>query len=93
MDKRLLSRASLIAMSVLLVLAMSYPLKKNWPDYVHVKYGFPLTWGIHTISTIQGAVDIWEVNISSLVINLLIWMGLTVLFQVIIQLRTEPQPA
>jgi hypothetical protein len=56
---------------------------------VHVKYGFPLTWGIHTLSTIQGPVDVWNVNVSSLVVNLLIWLGLTVLFQGITQLRTK----
>jgi len=91
MDKKLLSTASLVAMSIVIVLALAWPVKYNWPDYVHVKYGFPLTWGIHTLGTIQGPVDVWDVNVSSLVIDLLIWLGLTVLFQGITQLRTKPE--
>jgi hypothetical protein len=92
MDKRLLSTASLAAMSIVIVLALAWPVTYNWPDFVHVKYGFPLTWGVHTLSTIQGPVDIWEVDVSSIVIDLLIWLGLAVLFQIIVQLRTSPRP-
>ncbi len=93
MDKRLLSTASLIAMSVVIVLALTLPVTYNWPDFVHVKYGFPLTWGVHTLITIQGPVDVWDVNVSSLVIDLLIWLGITSLSQAIIQLRTNPRAA
>jgi len=93
MDRRHLDTASLIAMSVICVLAVSWGVARNWPDNVHVRYGFPLTWATHTLSTIQGAVDIWSVNVSSLVIDLLIWLGLTVLFQIIIQLRTKAKAA
>ncbi len=93
MDKRLLSTASLVAMSVVIVLALAWPVSYNWPDFVHVKYGFPLTWGVHTLITIQGPVDVWDVNVSSLVIDLLIWLGITSLSQAIIQLRTNPRAA
>jgi hypothetical protein len=89
MDKRNLSTAALIAMSVIIAIALTWGVTLNWPDYVHVNYGFPLTWGVHTLSTIQGAADNWSVNISALVLDLLIWLGLTVLSQVIIQKRTN----
>jgi hypothetical protein len=52
-----------------------------------------LTWGVHTLITIQGPVDVWDVNVSSLVIDLLIWLGITSLFQAIVQLRTNPRAA
>ncbi len=93
MDKRILSTASLAVMSIVIVLALAWPVTYNWPDFVHVRYGFPLTWGVHTLSTIQGPVDIWEVDVSSIVIDLLIWLGLAVLFQIIVQLRTSPRSA
>ena len=86
MNKRLLSTASLAAMSIVILLALAWPVAYDWPDFVHVKYGFPLTWGVHTLVTIQGPVDAWDVNMSSLVIDLLIWLGMTLLIQVIVQL-------
>ena len=93
MDKRLISAMSLVAMSIVIVLALTWPVTYNWSDFVHVKYGFPLTWGVHTLITIQGPVDVWDVNVSSLVIDLLIWLGITSLSQAIIQLRTNPRAA
>lgn len=93
MDRRHLGTLSLVLMSVVCVLALTWGFAHNWPDNAHVRYGFPLTWGTHTLSTIQGPVDVWSVNVSSLVIDLLIWLGLTILSQIIIQLRTKPAAA
>lgn len=90
MDKRHLDTASIIVMSIISVLAITLGIKYNWPDSIHIRFGFPLTWGTHTISTIQGPVDIWNVNVTSLAVDLLIWMGLTVLFHFIVHMRTNP---
>jgi hypothetical protein len=93
MDKRHFDTASIIVMSLISVLAITLGVRYNQPDNVHLKYGFPLTWGTHTISTIQGSVDVWNVNVTSLAVDLLIWMGLTVLFHFIVQMRTNPKTA
>jgi hypothetical protein len=47
----------------------------NWPDYVHVDYGLPLTWGTNTLSTFAGPVDNWIVNILNLFVDLIFWLG------------------
>lgn len=51
----------------------------EWPDYVHVDYGFPLTWATHTYSTIIGPPAApWQVDILALQIDLIFWLGLIV---------------
>lgn len=56
----------------------------EWPDNVHVRYGFPLTWAVHTRVSILGPVDRWEVSIPFLVADLLIWNASTVLATVLL---------
>ena len=48
----------------------------DWPDYVHVDYGLPLTWGTNTLNTFAGPVDNWSVNILNLLADLLFWLGI-----------------
>ena len=50
----------------------------NWPDNVHVDYGFPLTWATNTLSTFVGPVDLWSVNVSNLLVDLVLWMGIMI---------------
>jgi len=45
----------------------------DWPDYVHTDYGVPLLWATHTESAITGPVDIWRVNPTNLIANIVIW--------------------
>ena len=59
---------------LLSIFALTYGIRINWPDYVHVRYGFPLVWGIHTLVTIIGPVDVWEVNLKNLLIDLITWL-------------------
>lgn len=75
MDKSRISMIVNAILSIGTVVALVWGSRYNWPDYVHVRYGFPLTWGIHTLVTIKGPVDIWSVNISSLVMDLAFWLG------------------
>lgn len=63
-----------ILISFVMVLAITWGVEYNWPDYVHVNYGFPLVWGIHTLNTIHGPVDIWHVNLMFLAADLAIWL-------------------
>ncbi|RLI39373.1 hypothetical protein DRO69_14355 [Candidatus Bathyarchaeota archaeon] len=48
----------------------------DWPDYVHIDYGFPLVWTTHTLITITGPADTWKVDIISLIIDLTFWLGI-----------------
>jgi hypothetical protein len=73
----------LVALSIITVVAVTMGLRYNWPDYVHDRHGLPLTWGTHTLNTIQGPVDIWAVNTLNLTIDLVIWLGLMVLSQLL----------
>lgn len=75
MDIRRTSMIVNAILSAVTIIALVWGLRYNWPDNVHVRHGFPLTWGIHTLITIAGPVDIWRVNISSLVIDLAFWLG------------------
>ena len=59
----------------LTILGVTWRVPFNWPDNVHVEYGFPLVWGTHTQSTIAGPVDIWKFDFSALIIDLLLWLG------------------
>jgi hypothetical protein len=57
------------------ILALTWGTMLNSPDFVHVNYGFPLVWATHTLSTIAGPADIWDVNILALWADLLLWLG------------------
>jgi hypothetical protein len=49
----------------------------NWPDNVHVDYGLPLTWATNTLSTFAGPADLWSVNLTSLLVDLVFWLGIS----------------
>jgi hypothetical protein len=75
----------LVATSVITLFAIVQGVPHNWPDNLHVRYGFPLIWGVHTLSTIQGPVDVWNVNVVALTLDLLLWLSLTVITQMILR--------
>ncbi|GBC68485.1 hypothetical protein HRbin01_00168 [archaeon HR01] len=64
---------------VLTVLGLSWGVLYEWPDNVHIDYGFPLVWATHTVVTFVGAADIWRVEMTSLVFDLVFWLGLMIL--------------
>ncbi len=61
------------------IIAVTWGTRYNWPDYVHVKHGLPLTWGIHTLTTIVGPADTWELNLVALTLDLALWLALILL--------------
>ena len=61
---------------ILTILAVSWGTRFDWPDNVHINYGFPLVWSTNTLSTIAGAVNIWVVDITALTLNIGLWMGI-----------------
>jgi len=66
----------LVIWSVLTILAVTWGTRFDWPDYVHIDYGFPLVWTTHTLSTITGPADTWKVDITALIIDLAFWLGI-----------------
>jgi hypothetical protein len=61
---------------VLTATCLLWGIKYDFPDYVHVNYGIPLTWGTNTLSTIAGPADSWAVNVSSLLLDLVFWLSI-----------------
>jgi hypothetical protein len=64
----------LVIWTVLTILATTWGTRFDWPDNVHIDHGFPLVWATQTLSTIIGPVNLWEVNISALILNLTFWL-------------------
>jgi hypothetical protein len=75
--KRILILLSInILWMILTIIAVAWGTRLDWPDNVHVDYGFPFVWSTNTLSTIGGVVNIWTVDITALIINLCLWLGL-----------------
>lgn len=64
-----------ILWAFIMILAITWGAEYIWPDYVHVDYGYPFVWGVHTLNTIQGPVDTWRIDIGALYIDLAIWLA------------------
>ncbi|MEM1944242.1 MAG: hypothetical protein QW756_02175 [Nitrososphaerota archaeon] len=64
--------------SVLTVAGMVWGTQYDWPDFGHIDYGLPLVWGVHTLVTITGPADIWQVDLPIIVYDLVFWLALLV---------------
>jgi len=89
MDSR--NRASIIQAIIagITIIAVTGGTRYNWPDFVHVKHGLPLTWGVHTLSTIVGPVDTWELNLVALTLDLALWLALILLTSIYLSRKLE----
>jgi Na+-transporting NADH:ubiquinone oxidoreductase subunit NqrB len=76
MKKRFLIICFLVAWAILTILAVSWGIRYDWPDNVHMEYGLPIVWATFTTSTIVGPVNIWTVDIPSLAMDLSLWLGM-----------------
>lgn len=47
----------------------------EWPDFVHVRYGFPFTYSVHTVVTITGPANLWSVDVVLLAADLSLWLA------------------
>jgi hypothetical protein len=84
LNRLMLSKLLIISGIAITVLAIAWGLTLVWPDNVHVNYGFPLVWATHTLNTIAGPVDKWNVNISFLVFDVVFWQGLMAIIVVVV---------
>ncbi|MEM3546040.1 MAG: hypothetical protein QW547_02855 [Candidatus Bathyarchaeia archaeon] len=67
-----------ILWSIFVTSALTSSAEYNWPDYVHIDYGYPLVWGTHVLNTIHGPVDVWRVNLTALYLDLALWFTIMV---------------
>ena len=66
----------LVIWAVLTVQAVMWGTRFDWPDNVHVDYGFPLVWATQTLSTLVGPVNLWNVDVTALTMDLALWLGI-----------------
>ena len=83
----------LLIMALLTILAMSWGNRFDWPDNVHVNYGFPLTWSTQTLSTIIGPVNLWTVDVTALILNLTIWFTIMLITTTILLYLLNKKPS
>lgn len=77
-----------VAFLVLTILGLTWGSEFDWPDYVHVNYGFPFVWATHVLNTIAGPVDKWLVDIVAITLDLVFWLGLMIfIIAVVMRLR------
>jgi hypothetical protein len=62
--------------AIITLLAVTWGTRFDWPDNVHINYGFPLVWSTNTLSTITGSVNMWLVDITALILNIGLWLGI-----------------
>jgi hypothetical protein len=77
--KTIITLALIAAFSIITTIAITWGNQIDWPDNVHIEYGFPFVWATQTLSTIVGAVNIWTVDITALTMNLALWFGIMII--------------
>ncbi len=63
---------------VIALLSMLWGWTYSVPDLVRVSYGLPLNWGVNTLDTIAGPVNNWNIDTTSLAIDLVFWFALII---------------
>ena len=71
----------LIIWMILTIFVVTWGTRFDWPDNVHVDYGFPFVWSTNTLSVITGAVNLWTVDITALIMNLGLWLGIMLIIE------------
>lgn len=66
------------------ILSVTVGTRFDWPDNVHVNYGFPFVWSTNILSTISGAANIWIVDITALIMNLGFWLGIMLIVELVL---------
>ncbi|MCW4012971.1 MAG: hypothetical protein NWF07_08260 [Candidatus Bathyarchaeota archaeon] len=73
-----------IVVSILMLVALLYGRPVNYPDNVNNQHGFPLVWGTHQLVTIAGPVDYWMVSLTSLAVDIILWIALIFVIPLIV---------
>jgi len=78
MRKKLVILCFMVVWVVLTAAGLLWGFHYDWPDFVHVDYGLPLTWATNTLSTFAGPANLWDVNISNLLLDLIFWLAIMI---------------
>jgi len=76
-----------IICSSLTIIGTGWGTRYDWPDFVHVDYGFPLRWATHTLIVFTGPTDLWTVDTTMLIIDLIFWQTILIIGILIIELK------
>lgn len=87
MKSSLIRLAWIITCSFLTIIGVGWGTRYDWPDFVHIDYGFPSNWATHTLITITGPTDHWTVNITMLIIDLILWQTILIIGIFVIELK------
>jgi hypothetical protein len=74
----------LIIWMTLTIGAVTWGTRFDWPDNVHIDYGIPFVWSTNTLSTIIGAANLWTVDITALIMNLVFWLGIMLIIETVL---------
>ncbi|MEM4188584.1 MAG: hypothetical protein QW786_01415 [Candidatus Hadarchaeum sp.] len=78
--KKFIPTLLVLVLAAIAFACLTFGFYYEWPDYVHVDYGIPLTWATHTYITIIGPPAApWRVDLLALQIDLIFWFGLIIL--------------
>ncbi|XES76397.1 MAG: hypothetical protein ACBZ72_09465 [Candidatus Bathyarchaeia archaeon] len=90
MRKTLIVIAFMLPWSALTAVALLFGFTYNWPDFVHVDYGLPLTWATNTLSTFAEPANAWSVDISALAVDLVFWLGIMTAAVAVLLYKLKP---
>jgi hypothetical protein len=79
--------AWVIVCSILTIMGAGWGIKYDWPDFVHVDYGFPVKWATHTLITFTGPSDRWMVEPTMLLIDIAIWQTILIIGIIVLELK------
>jgi len=69
------------------MIGAGWAVKYDWPDFVHIDYGFPMKWSTHTLVTFTGPTDKWSVDPTMLLINIALWQAILIIGILILELK------
>jgi hypothetical protein len=89
MRKDLVILCFMVVWVVLTIAGLLWGVYYDWPDFVHVDYGMPLTWATNTLSTFAGPANLWNVNISNLLLDLIFWLSIMIAAVAVMQYKLK----
>ena len=72
-----------LACAIVALIALTYGTEFSVPDALSRSYGFPFNWGVHQLMTIAGPVDIWNVNMTNLIVDIGLWLLIIIALPII----------
>jgi hypothetical protein len=66
----------MVVWTIVSILGVTWETRFDWPDNVHIDYGSPIVWSTQTLSTIVGTANLWAVDTTALMMNLVFWLGI-----------------